>query len=177
VHIYYGSASGQKLKRRIAEIDKLAEFLSKRADKGSENYILLGDFNIVHPEHETMEALVRHGFFIPEELQRGGSNIDQSKYYDQIAFKVKPEQLQFTGKAGVFNFYASIFQNDEGETYFEYMDPEKRDFDDDGNPRDQVGKENYYRNVWRTFQISDHLPMWAELEIDFSKEYLEDLGN
>jgi hypothetical protein len=25
---------------------------------------------------------------------------------------------------------------------------------------------------WRTFQISDHFPMWIELKTDFSREYL-----
>jgi len=33
--------------------------------------------------------------------------------------------------------------------------------------------EKYYLTNWRTFQISDHLPLWIELKIDFSKEYLE----
>lgn len=25
---------------------------------------------------------------------------------------------------------------------------------------------------WRTHQMSDHMPMWVELRIDFSREYL-----
>jgi hypothetical protein len=25
---------------------------------------------------------------------------------------------------------------------------------------------------WRTFQMSDHLPMWVELKIDYSDDYL-----
>jgi hypothetical protein len=33
-------------------------------------------------------------------------------------------------------------------------------------------KSNYYRQ-WRTFHLSDHLPMWLELPIDFGREYLE----
>lgn len=59
VHIYYGAASGEALKRRIAEIERLVEFFADRQDKESkqekdrsdnvENYILLGDFNVVSP--------------------------------------------------------------------------------------------------------------------------------
>jgi hypothetical protein len=30
---------------------------------------------------------------------------------------------------------------------------------------------SYYRD-WRTYQVSDHLPMWIELETDFSEQYL-----
>jgi endonuclease/exonuclease/phosphatase family metal-dependent hydrolase len=32
---------------------------------------------------------------------------------------------------------------------------------------------NYYFKVWRTFQISDHLPMWVEIKVDHSEEYLK----
>ena len=29
---------------------------------------------------------------------------------------------------------------------------------------------------WRTYQMSDHLLMWCEVDIDFSREYLDDLA-
>ena len=35
--------------------------------------------------------------------------------------------------------------------------------------------EEYYAE-WRTFQMSDHLPLWVEVKIDFSKEYLNHLS-
>jgi len=37
--------------------------------------------------------------------------------------------------------------------------------------------KKYYTKEWRTFRASDHLPLWVELEIDFSKEYLAGLAN
>ena len=30
-----------------------------------------------------------------------------------------------------------------------------------------------YYDEWRTFQMSDHLPLWVELEVDFADEYLD----
>ncbi len=36
-------------------------------------------------------------------------------------------------------------------------------------------KVKYYTNTWRTFQMSDHYPLWVELKIDFSKDYLKKL--
>lgn len=33
-----------------------------------------------------------------------------------------------------------------------------------------------YYNEWRTFQMSDHLPLWIELDIDFTDAYLEYLA-
>ncbi|MEQ3650814.1 endonuclease/exonuclease/phosphatase family protein [Hyphomonas sp.] len=35
--------------------------------------------------------------------------------------------------------------------------------------------KKYYSDEWRTFRVSDHLPLWVELEIDFSTEYLDGL--
>jgi hypothetical protein len=34
--------------------------------------------------------------------------------------------------------------------------------------------EDYYKDVWRTFQMSDHNLLWVQLKINFSKAYLED---
>ncbi len=31
----------------------------------------------------------------------------------------------------------------------------------------------YFAGRWRTFQMSDHLPLWVELKIDFSDQYLK----
>jgi hypothetical protein len=43
--------------------------------------------------------------------------------------------------------------------------------------RSYEGKElmTYYKTHWRTRQMSDHLPLWVELKIDFSDRYLEKL--
>ena len=34
-------------------------------------------------------------------------------------------------------------------------------------------EEEYFTGVWRTHQMSDHLPLWVELKIDFSDQYLK----
>jgi hypothetical protein len=79
VHIYYGAESGPGLQRRIEEIRALAKFFADRQDKESrratdavgipENYILLGDFNVVSPDHKTLAALKDQGFVIPEAIE------------------------------------------------------------------------------------------------------------
>ncbi len=35
--------------------------------------------------------------------------------------------------------------------------------------------DNFERSygLWTTFEMSDHLPIWIELEVDYSDEYLE----
>jgi len=173
VHIYYGSQSGEGFARRVKEIKQIAKFIGKKADEEKYNYILLGDFNIVTPECETMYALTGSGFVIPNELQHP-TNIDENKFYDQIAFKTRPGEFRLAGSennAGVLRFYRSVFKDDEFDTYEPYIDSAKLEA---AGP-DRTDKEKYYKDTWRTFQMSDHYPLWVELQIDFSEDYLNKL--
>jgi endonuclease/exonuclease/phosphatase family metal-dependent hydrolase len=193
VHIYFGEKSGAGYQRRVEEINSISDFLAKRAQKEESNIILLGDFNITGLEDETMLALKKGGFVIPAELQYK-TNMKRDMHYDQIAFMLRKDELQLgssTPNAGVFNYYEVLFkpdmyphyhhliQNREVEAYrsVEEMNKvkEKWEIDMDGKPMDNVKRESYFQDVWRTFQMSDHLPLWVELKIDFSDAYLNQL--
>jgi|ERR1044072_3542443 hypothetical protein len=39
-------------------------------------------------------------------------------------------------------------------------------------PKTTAGAPGKFKD-WRTYQMSDHLPMWIELRVDFSPEYLK----
>ena len=39
--------------------------------------------------------------------------------------------------------------------------------------RTEDQRQAYYRNHWRRQQMSDHLPMWLELKIDYGQDYLK----
>ncbi len=167
VHVYYGKAEKDD-PRRVEEIRSLARLLAARGKADPrrigepENLVLLGDFNIFAREDVTFEALVDAGFTIPEELQQvPGSNVQKDKHYDQIALMARPRRFGTTGKAGVFDFYEHVFREDQQAEYRELMEQTK-------------GTKAGYKQ-WRTYQMSDHLPMWCELDIDFSNEYLEDV--
>ena len=167
VHIYYGAESGLKLERRKREIREIAKFLRKRADKEKEDhYILLGDFNIVSPGHETMKALTDNGFMVPKQLEK--TNVKQTKFYDQIAFRLQKKGLM-PQAANVFRFKRAVFKDGEFDTYRTAM---KR-ISSSAKGMSPQKLRKYYKE-WRTFQMSDHDLMWVELKIDFSDDYLKD---
>ena len=105
VHIYYGGESGKKLAERVGEIGRVAEFFGERAKKAladDRSLILLGDFNIVGRDHETMKALEAERFHVPEALREAPpTNVGKDKYYDQIAFRAVPGVLDSLEQAGV----------------------------------------------------------------------------
>ncbi|MBK8558316.1 MAG: endonuclease/exonuclease/phosphatase family protein [Lewinellaceae bacterium] len=173
VHIYYGEAVAED-PDRIKEIGEIAQFLAKRSEEPrawSNNWLLLGDFNIFAPTDVTMKAITAANFKVPKELQNLPSNVAQDKYYDQIAFKVREDRFATNSKAGVYNFYKVLYTKEQEAEYLSVMGDAYLNTKEN-KPRDVKARSRYYRD-WRLFQMSDHLPMWVELRIDYSDEYLE----
>ncbi|WP_157747579.1 endonuclease/exonuclease/phosphatase family protein [Cohaesibacter sp. ES.047] len=184
VHIYYGAGSGAKLKQRIEEIERIAKYFGRRADaaeKDGKALILLGDFNIVHPDHKTMKALEDHDFKIPRALNRP-SNLDMTKYYDQIAFRAHqkvldfidtPDPAQANAKAGIVELFSAVFRDGD---FDQYKDNASKTTSGkkvlNGTSNDHETLESYYEE-WRTFQFSDHKPMWVCIDSDDADEYLD----
>jgi endonuclease/exonuclease/phosphatase family metal-dependent hydrolase len=166
VHILWGTDQVND-PERVEEIRSLAKLLAKRAEDRAEidddNLILLGDFNIFGPESMTMKALTDFGWCIPDAIKKiRGTNVTKDpKKYDQIAFRERKNRLQFTDRAGTVAFFNAVFR-DEDEAAYETERSEGRD-------------TPYNFKRWRTYQMSDHQPLWVELDIDFADEYLDEL--
>lgn len=84
--------------------------------------------------------------------------------------------------AGVFGYYKSVFTPAQWESYYRHVkDDPKRDGDkwkkgDDGTPLDEAGRKRYYTNEWRTWQMSDHPPLWVALKVNFSDQYIKGMA-
>lgn len=193
VHIYYGAESGEQLQRRIAEIERLVGFFADRQDNENkkattdpstqENYILLGDFNVVSPDHETMQALRSHGFVIPDEIDGPKVRTIRENYYDQIAVRVRNPLFHVAG-GGIIDIYHDVFRdNDEDRaTYAAHVPAEDLDQNEkehkeheDEDDRATPPEERYCK--WRTWQMSDHKPLWMEIETDFTDHYLAEFAS
>lgn len=222
VHIYFGADSGVKYERRVSEIEAVAKFLKKRAqrdakkrDGKSVNHVLVGDFNIKGPGSDGEDALTGEGFDVVSNDK--GSNKNQTRFYDQISFLANPDELRMSQsekKNGTLQFFDSIYRPRDFplykklliETVKDKIAKLKQDLEKDQaqlkKAKTQTAKDRnkseiatgkasiakwrevmksdtelkrYYTKEWRTFRASDHLPLWVELEIDFSSEYLDRL--
>ncbi|HSH38859.1 MAG TPA: endonuclease/exonuclease/phosphatase family protein [Chthoniobacterales bacterium] len=176
VHLYFGEESGAKLAERIEEIGQVADYFGRRSEEAEKEFrslILLGDFNIVHPQHKTMKALTDRGFKVPAGLS--GSNVKGDKYYDQIAFKARSGVLEYVDAAaeskkgsGVLDTFVELFTNEQFDQY-------KAEVAKSTNGKKKTGAtlKKYYTNEWRTYQLSDHRPMWVRLRTNDSPKYLQ----
>jgi hypothetical protein len=206
VHIYFGKESQgtPEYARRVAEIDAVAAQIAKRAEKEPCSYILVGDFNIDKMGDPSGNALLRNGFQAAQ--NNLGSNADRTKFYDQISWLPRKGTVRQTRSArnqGVLDVLSAVMGEDRFPDYRDAVEATVRGQRD--NARDERARrlakgqdtgsqdrriaglddlladpaalEEYYLRTWRTFQISDHLPLWVELSIDFSSEYLTRLRN
>ena len=157
-HILYGKGVAAP-PERVQEIRTLAQFLADRArnpNAWAKNMIVLGDFNIFNPKDETFAALKSANFIVPQRLQGMTSNALGGKHFDQIAF-IAPDledKLELSA-AGVLDIFNTVFTGKKKDLKF-YSQAKGKTF-----------------RIWRTYLLSDHLPMWIELRTDFSTRYLQ----
>ena len=138
-----------------------------------ENYILLGDFNVVSPKHKTMAALKSEGFTVPAAIDGRNVRGEGDHFYDQIAVRAKDPRFRVVG-GGMIDMYADVFRdNDEDRALYAAFVPEE-DPEKDERYRAKTPQALYRK--WRTWQMSDHSPLWIEIETDFADSYLQDIA-
>ena len=148
-----------------------------------------------------MQALKKHGFVIPKGIEDHPSNMYKTKHYDQIAFMEKKGEVIYgdqDNSAGAYDCYSKVFTTRQFKDYQAVVlknlndkltqqqvklatetnaesrkKIEKSIAKFEGIIADEDQQKDYYKKEWRTFQLSDHLPMWTELKINFSLSYLE----
>ena len=126
----------------------------KSKDAWAGNAVLLGDFNIFSTKDETFQAIENEKFEIPVKLKGTYTNAIQDKPFDQIAFLARDVEKQMgLARAGTFPFFNHVYRNADWKIY---------------QPNTTLNK---YKQ-WRTFKMSDHLPLWVELYVDFGNDYL-----
>lgn len=156
-HLYYGQAKADDPQRQ-REAEMVTTLLNKRMhskDRWANNVIFVGDFNIFSTSDKTFLALSKAKFDVPANLLGKYTNANLDKPFDQIAFLAPDVGRQVSvAKAGVFPFFDVVYTDAEWLIYL----PEK-DF-------------GTYRK-WRSFKMSDHLPIWVELNVDFGDDYLQ----
>lgn len=166
-HIVFEEEAGRPL--REDEISVIAKELSKRSKKTDEVHILIGDMNIEQPDDAGMKALTSNNFTVPN---MGTTSLTGTKHYDQIAFTGPVNETHMLAK-GAIQWHKAVFVEEEFTDY-EQIAMDIRDKPNTGKPYSDWPSE--YK-TWRTHEMSDHLPIWIELEVDYSDDYLEKISH
>ncbi|WP_146348292.1 endonuclease/exonuclease/phosphatase family protein [Phaeobacter marinintestinus] len=183
-HIIYGD----DLDMRAQEITAITKALTKRARKEDQVFVFLGDMNIENRDDEVWKALVDSDMKVPH---FEATNMKGDKFYDQIAYTEKGASTRKTRllRHDVFDWRNAVFgpaqdrdpaAPDDPEFVTRITDAENRAHYAPINAamRSAYGKTPYadfasqYATNFMTFEMSDHLPIWVELEVDYSDDYL-----
>jgi hypothetical protein len=149
---------GDSPKAREAELGLLAEWIDVRfKDKAAEDtdLIVMGDFNTPSLDDSIFKALTSRGLQIPDslvDLKLGditvkGSNLNKDARYDQILHLPTLKQ-RFTNFGGTLDFYGS-----------------------DAGIKELFPTAGYSRTQF-TFQLSDHFPVWVQIDTDIDGQRL-----
>jgi endonuclease/exonuclease/phosphatase family metal-dependent hydrolase len=182
-HIVFEETEGRPL--REDEIRVIAEILKDRAKDTDEVHVFIGDMNIEEPGDPGHRALTSNGFEVPD---LGPTSLTGTKHYDQIAFSGLQDKTEMLNR-GVIHWQEAVFTDAEMEAYRDIAKAIRRrrksgegfwDFHTSIQRAlaagEDVGEaysdwEGEYSS-WRTHEMSDHLPIWIELKVDYSNEYL-----
>lgn len=164
-HIVFTEQEGRPM--REDEIRAVATVLRQRARESDEVHIMLGDMNIDSPQDASMKALTDNGFLV---TPLPASSLDGKKAYDQIAF-TGPADVKHMLNAGIIPWHDVIYSREEAAAYVAMAAQE---------PKPEDGGKVYPKtdrafSSWRTHEISDHLPVWIEIQTDYSNAYLQDI--
>lgn len=122
VHIAEGSSHGSVgTALREQEIQELVKFIKREAKRSpgsvfDPDFFLVGDFNIQSDGDRFFNALTggdEPRFVMPPGMNTLGTNFDQTKTFDKIAW-IPSDEFKFTGKFGVIPF-GDVLYKEEGQ--------------------------------------------------------------
>ena len=182
-HILYGGGTVADHALRAAEIRAISKVLARRSEQTDEVHVLLGDMNIEAAGDPIMQAMTDEGLHVP---LFGATNLGGTKHYDQIAFTKEDVKTRLLGK-GSFDWRGAVFgpwpdpdhppkpiaghDRLSDQAFLDHYEPVNL------KQRAEADKEPYKNwaksyGGWTTYEMSDHLPIWIEIEIDYSDDYL-----
>lgn len=146
---------GKKASERLKPLELLAGWIEERRKNKfttDKDILLLGDFNIPKVDDQFFKAITGKGLKIPDPM-RGlhGTNLGKKKRYDQILHYPVPNG-NLIEQAGVLDFFTG------GVAGIEKLFP----------------GENLTKTKF-TYQLSDHLPLWVQLNTDNDDQQLDQI--
>lgn len=171
LHLQPGrSAEDTDLRKR--EVRSLMKVLTERIkDKEvwSSNLIIMGDLNLYPDDEEIVQIFNEHGFvespgLLGHPTSFGDNPFDRIFFYRHEYFDINSPQ-----GGDVFKYHNYVYEAENYDAYKKLMLEQK------GDPSTLETEEDfrdYFESYWRRSQISDHFPVWIELKIDSSDNFL-----
>jgi len=168
-HIHYGGSRADQHARRLTEIKHLLEHLRWRARGHTMDLFLLGDFQIERRDSEVHEALVKGGVQIPDMVLQPSSALSE-RFYSLIGYLKERGSMPLAASGrsgGVFRTFDYAMRDEDLGAYarttaYRHTRASRTGV---GRPDDDQKTRLRRFRQWRTYYLSDHRPLWVELDV------------
>ncbi len=163
-HIVFGGPGRNAEEEPLEEVRKLGKYLRARSKKYEAiDLLLLGTFQMEKRKSPILDALRESKVQIPEELLHP-TNLNKTRYYDLIGFTSAERSIPLGFSrpcSGSYDLFQHVLRDEDIDVYKE-SDSFRKFIRSRAGSKSDV--ERQYR-FWKTFLISDHLPLWVELNV------------
>ncbi|WP_117879568.1 endonuclease/exonuclease/phosphatase family protein [Aureibaculum luteum] len=177
IHLQPGKGDASKEFRK-EEVRLLMEAIKeklKRQHFWNENLIMLGDTNLYKNDDDIVDIINKTDFREAENLIGKVTNVSETEVYDRIFLNVDKtffhlvKDKEGKEKGNVYKPFEVIYTENKRKAYHNFMLAHK---DDSSTLVSDETFEKYYHQYWKRNQISDHNPIWIEIKIDSTDEFL-----
>lgn len=181
LHLQPGNSLAHRAKRK-QEVKYLLNTIMDKKDGNrlwNDNLIILGDTNLYKNNTDIVDLFTQRDFKECESLKGKATTPSGTKSYDRIFlnvdkyFKLKTNRRMLEN-GGVFNPFKYVFRKEDEMDYRKKM---LRHKDDPTTLDSPEAFQRYFNRYWKVGQLSDHLPIWVEIEADSSIDFLESKRN
>ncbi|MEM7573057.1 MAG: hypothetical protein AAF433_09155, partial [Bacteroidota bacterium] len=178
LHLQPGDKPAEKARRK-QEVDLLMKVIDTKVRTKrlwSNNLVLLGDFNLYQEDTDIEVLMNEYGFYESDLLEGENTNtaINSAEPFDRIFIRhgnYFPLPSEITGQqGGAIDLFETIYKLEDYALYKDIMDATKGD---PSTLTSEAKYRTYFRDYWRKGQLSDHRPIWLEIDIDGSDQFLE----
>lgn len=178
VHLHPGQGDANEAMRK-EEVRLLMEILRKKINSAAledRNMIVVGDTNLYEDDVDIVKLITDTGFKESNGLKGKFTNTSLNQIYDRVFlnvdyyFKISVD-ANGKEKGGVFNLFDHVYIDapEEIANYHNLMLQHKE------NPNTLTTDASfiaYFNRYWKRNQMSDHLPIWIEVQTESSDEFL-----
>ena len=167
-HIIYGGTPDD-MPKRLAEINELLTHLKARSRGHDMDLFLLGDFQLESRDSVVHKALVTGGVEIPDVILQPASAFSD-RQYSLIGYLSESRRMPLTegeSAGGVFRVFDYALRSEDRSEYSKtaaYREMIARLAKRGRQPLDKTARQVRFQH-WRTMQLSDHFPLWVQLEM------------
>jgi len=183
LHLHPGD-DDDDIEYRKKEVELLLAAIEKKLSNKrfwNDNLVIVGDMNLYYAtannlkDNPTVQLFYDKKFKEIESLKGKDTNASKTEAYDRMFltdneyFKIEKDSNN-KEIGNVFDPFKYVYKDGQEKRYKKNMEDV---YGGSGDLDDDDTLAGYYINYWRKNQVSDHFPIWTELIIDSSDDFLK----